>query len=226
MSSRPIFRSNHTKLSRTSAAQFIGNDWSYESTNQKTLFTFRISTEEETEARYEYHDGEVFAMSGPSRPGASRKHSAIATNVSSFLDSHLPAGCRAFDSDLKVYVETVSKGFHPDVSVACQPVTGPEEINAVDNPVLLVEVLSESTSAYDRQHPLGGQKFWYFSQLPSLREYVLIEQDRWEAEVRYRDSAEGKWMLEYYEGEDTEVALHSFGLKLPMKRIYKETDGL
>ena len=172
--------------------------------------------EEETGVRYEYHDGEVFAMSG-----ASRKHSAIATNVSSFLDANLPKGCRPFDSDLKVYVEAVEKGFHPDVSVACRPVTGPDEINAIDNPVLLIEILSESTSAYDR-----GQKFWYFSQLPSLREYVLIEQDRWEVEVRYRDSAEGKWTMDYYEGEDTEVTLYSFDLKLPMKRIYKETDGL
>ena len=172
--------------------------------------------EEASDTRYEYHDGEVFAMSG-----ASRKHSAIATNVSSFLDVHLPDGCRPFDGDLKVYVEAAKKGFHPDVSVACQPITGPEEINAIDNPVLLVEVLSPSTSAYDR-----GQKFWYFSQLSSLREYVLIEQDRWEVEVRYRTSAESKWVLDYYEGEDTQVSLHSFGLTLSMQQIYKETDGL
>ena len=154
--------------------------------NHLTLSEYQ-QLEEETDTRYEYHDGEVFAMSGPSRPGASRKHSAIATNVSSFLDANLPQGCRPFDSDLKVYVEAVKKGFHPDVSVACQPITGPEEINAIDNPILLVEVLSESTAAYDQ-----GRKFWYFSQLSSLREYVLIEQDRWAVETRYRESAAGR----------------------------------
>lgn len=166
--------------------------------------------------RYEYHNGEVFAMSG-----ASRKHSAIATNVSGFLDANLPRGCRPFDSDLKVYVEAVKKGFHPDVSVACRPITGPDEINAIDNPILLVEVLSESTSDYDR-----GQKFWYLSQLPSLREYILIEQDRRAVETRYRESAESKWTMEYYEGEEAEVVLRSFNLKISMSQIYKETEGL
>ena len=172
--------------------------------------------EESTDTRYEYHDGEIFAMSG-----ASRKHSAIATNVSSFLDATLPGGCRPFDSALKVYVEAIKKGFHPDVSVACRPITGPDEINAIDNPILLVEVLSESTSDYDR-----GQKFWFLSQLPSLREYVLIEQDRQAVETRYRESAESRWMMEYYEGAEAEVILRSFDLTLSMNQIYKETEGL
>ncbi|GEM_PF-1824323 len=88
--------------------------------------------EETMDARYEYHNGKVFAMSG-----ASRKHSAIATNVSGFLDAGLPKGCRPFDSDLKIYVETVKKGLHPNVSVACRPITGSDEINAIDNPILM-----------------------------------------------------------------------------------------
>lgn len=172
--------------------------------------------EEETDTRYEYHNGEVFAMSG-----AARKHSAIASNVSRNLGNVLPNGCRTFDSDLKVYVEAVSKGFHPDVSVACRPITGPDEINAIDNPVLLVEVISEGSANYDR-----GQKFWYYSQLPSLREYVLIEQDRQAVEVRYRSSATADWMMAYYEGEEAEVMLRSFDLRLPLTQIYEDTEGL
>ncbi len=156
--------------------------------------------EEETDTRYEYHDGEVFAMSG-----AARKHSAISSNINGFLRNSLPSGCRPFDSDLKIYIETVKKGLHPDVSVACQPVTGPDEINAIDNPVLLIEVLSPSTADYDR-----GQKFWFFSQLPSLREYVLVEQDHWAVETRYRSSAESEWVMAYFEGEEAEVVLRSF----------------
>ena len=143
--------------------------------------------EEETDTRYEYHDGEVFAMAG-----ASRKHSAIAANVSSFLNGVLPAGCRPFDSDLKIYVEAVNKGFHPDVSIACRPITGPDEMNAIDNPIILIEILSKSNADYDPVSTAGGEKFWFFSQLPSLREYVLIEQDRWAVETRYRDSAESR----------------------------------
>ena len=177
--------------------------------------------EEETDTRYEYHDGEVFAMSGPSRPGAARKHSAISSNVSRSSGNMLPKGCRTFDSDLKVYVEAANKGFHPNVSVACRPITGPEEMNAVDNPVLLVEVLSEGTADYDR-----GQKFWFYSQLPSLREYVLIEQDRPAAETRYRSSPDDHWTMAYYEGEDTEVVLRSLDLRLPLAQIYEDTDDL
>lgn len=138
----------------------------------------------------------------------------------------LPKGCRTFDSDLKVYVETVNKGFHPDVSVACRPITGPDEINAIDNPVLLVEVISEGSANYDPVSTAGGQKFWYYSQLPSLREYVLIEQDRQAVEVRYRSSATADWVMAYYEGEGVQVVLRSFDLRLPIAQIYEDTDGL
>lgn len=172
--------------------------------------------EETTDTKYEYHDGEVFAMSG-----TSRMHSAIASNVIQQVSNALPEGCRSFDSDLKVYIESARKGLHPDVSVACRPITGPDEINAIDNPVLLFEILSPSTSAYDR-----GQKFWFFSQLPSLREYVLIEQDKWAVEVRYRSSADQDWVMAYYEGEDAEVLLRSLDLRLSLRQIYHDTDGL
>lgn len=172
--------------------------------------------EEETDTRYEYHDGEVFAMSG-----AARKHSAVASNITVFLGNSLPKGCRPFDSDLKIYIEAVKKGLHPDISVACQPITGPDEINAIDNPVLLVEVLSPSTADYDR-----GKKFWFFSQLPSLREYVLVEQDHWAVETRYRRSADSEWMMAYFEGEEAEVILRSFDLRLPIGEFYRDTEGL
>ena len=172
--------------------------------------------EEETGVRYEYHDGEVFAMAG-----GSPEHSAIATNISDLLRDNLPPGCRRFNSDLKVYVPAVNKGFHPDLTVACRPIEKPAEINAISNPILLVEVLSKSTADYDR-----GQKFWYFSQLPSLREYVLIEQDRWAVETRYRKSVEDKWVMEYFEGVETKVLLRSLNLLVPMHRIYEDIEDL
>ena len=184
--------------------------------NKKLSLAEYQRLEEETDTRYEYHDGEVFAMSE-----AARKHSAIAANVNILLGNSLPAGCRTFDSDLKVYVEAVNRGFHPDVSVACRPITGPEEINAIDNPVLLIEVLSPGTADYDR-----GQKFWFFSQLSSLREYVLVEQDRWAVETRYRPSADAEWVMAYFEGEQAEVVLRSFDLRVPMAKFYQDTEGL
>jgi len=172
--------------------------------------------EEESDIRYEYHNGEVFAMSG-----AAPKHSALSSNINSFLRANLPKGCRPFDSDLKVFVESLQKGFHPDVSVACRPITGPDEINAINNPILIVEVLSPSTADYDR-----GQKFWFYAELPSLREYVLVEQERRAVEVRYRPSPDGEWVMAYYEGKDAEILLRSLDLRLNINQVYEDTDDL
>lgn len=172
--------------------------------------------EQETGIRYEYHNGEVFAMAG-----GSPEHSAIATNVSDLLRDALPTGCRRFNSDLKIYVPSVDKGFHPDLTVACRPIQRSADMNAIINPMLLIEVLFESTANYDR-----GQKFWYFAQLTSLREYVLVEQERWAVETRYRDSADSHWMMNFYEGSEAEVYLRSLDLRLSMHQIYEDIEGL
>ncbi len=140
-------------------------------------------------------------MAGAATDVGSPEHSTIATNISDLLRDNLPPGCRRFNSDLKVYVPVVNKSFHPDLSVACRPIERSTNMNAITNPIMLIEVLSKSTADYDPVSTAGGQKFWYFSQLPSLREYVLIEQDRWAVETRYRKSVEDKWVMEYFEGE-------------------------
>ncbi len=184
--------------------------------NQKLSLVEYQRLEEETDTRYEYHDGAVFAMSG-----ATRKHSAIASNINRALGNLLPSGCRPFDSDLKIYVESVNKGFHPDVSVACRPIETPDEINAISNPVLLVEVISESSAAYDR-----GGKFWFYSQLPSLREYVLVEQEQMAVETRHRKTADNDWVMAYFEGKEAKAILRSFDLHLPLAQIYEDTDDL
>ena len=98
------------------------------------------------------------------------------------------------------------------------------EINAITNPILLIEVLSKSTANYDPVSTAGGQKFWFFSQLASLREYVLIEQDSWKVETRYRSSVDKNWEMAYFEGENTAVTLRSFDIKLPMNEIYQDID--
>lgn len=170
--------------------------------------------EEDTDTRYEYHDGEVFAMAG-----GSLEHSAIITNVLNMLGNLLPSDCRPFESNLKVYISSVKKGLYPDISVACRPVNHLREINAITNPVLLIEVLSDSTANYDR-----GDKFWFFSQLKSLREYVLIEQNSWKVETRYRSSIDRNWEMAYFEGENTEVTLRSFDIHLPMHQIYRDIE--
>jgi Uma2 family endonuclease len=108
------------------------------------------------------------------------------------------------------------------VSVVCgPPVRSEKDTRALTNPILLVEVLSDSTEAYDR-----GKKFHYYSELPSLREYVLVEQHTWRVETRYRSSPDERWVLDWFSGETAEVALQSLGISLAMTDLYHRTEGL
>ena len=180
-----------------------------------------LHLEEEENTRYEYHDGEVFAIAG-----GSPKYGAIAANVIGLFSNFLTEGCRTFNSDVKVCIQSINKGLYPDVSVACRPIELMREVNAIINPILLVEVLSQSTSDYDR-----AAKFRHYSQLASFREYVLIEQEARTVETRYRSSVDAPWKMDWFEadrrpGEDTEVILQSLNITLPMREIYKGVDDL
>lgn len=174
--------------------------------------------EEEDDLRYEYHDGEVFAMAG-----GDPKHSAIAGSIIYLLSSALRGkGCTPFTSDTKFYIASLNKSLYPDVSVVCRPFErSDKDSRALTNPVLLVEVLSDSTADYDR-----GAKFRYYSQIPSLREYVLVEQNSWTVETRYRNTVSDEWKMDWFEGEKAEVILRSLNITLPMTELYRETEGL
>ncbi|WKN45119.1 Uma2 family endonuclease [Tunicatimonas pelagia] len=178
--------------------------------------------EEETSIRYEYHNGEVFAMAG-----GSPRHGIIAGNIIRLLGNHLKKRCRVGSSDLKFYIESINKSLYPDASVICQPYqVSKHDRNALTNPILLVEVLSESTANYDPVSTAGGNKFHYYSELPSLREYVLIEQNIWKVETRYRSTAQEEWKMNWFEGEEASVTLHSMNVTIPLAEIYQETEGL
>ena len=174
--------------------------------------------EEETNTRYEYHDGEVFAMAG-----GDPVHGAIAGNLIRLIGNGLlPKDCTVLTSDVKFYIPSINKSLYPDVSVVCGPSERSEhDIRALTNPVLLIEVLSDSNAAYDR-----GAKFHYYSELSSLREYVLVEQHVWKVETRYRTSPNESWKMDWFSGENAEVMLRSIDLTLPMADLYRRTEGL
>ena len=178
--------------------------------------------EEQTSVRYEYHGGELYAMAGAATDVGSPKHGIIAANVIGSLQNRLKKGCRVGSSDLKFYIPSIDKSLYPDASVVCQPYqVSKQDRNALTNPLLLVEVLSESNASYDR-----GAKFHYYSELHSLREYVLIEQSSWKAETRYRSTPEDEWKLNWFEGKDAEVVLRSINATIPLAEFYQETEGL
>ena len=178
--------------------------------------------EEQTSVRYEYHGGELYAMAG-----GSPKHGIIAANVIGSLQNRLRKGCRVGSSDLKFYIPSIDKSLYPDASVVCQPYqVSKQDRNALTNPRLLVEVLSESNASYDPVSTAGGAKFHYYSELSSLLEYVLIEQNGWKAETRYRSTPEDEWKLNWFEGKDAEVVLRSINATIPLAEFYQETEGL
>ena len=121
----------------------------------------RVST------KYEYHDGEVYAMAG-----GTPTHSLISNNVGSGLGNALIGKrCFTYNSDLRVATSR-NRYVYPDVTVVCGKVTYFEELkNAANNPVVIVEVLSQDTEAYDR-----GGKFMRYRMIDTLKEYGLVHQ--------------------------------------------------
>ena len=125
--------------------------------------------EEETNQRYEYHNGEVFAMAGVATDVGDPVHGAIAGNLIRLIGNGLVTkDCTVLTSDVKFYIPSINRSLYPDVSVVCGPSErSKQDTKALTNPILLIEVLSDGNASYDR-----GTKFHYYSELPSLREYV------------------------------------------------------
>ncbi len=140
--------------------------------------------ERAADVRSEYHRGQIVAMTG-----ASRNHNRIVTNVSTSLDIQFKSrNCNNYSNDMRVSVQNGGLYFYPDVVVTC----GKEEfeddsLDTIINPVMVIEVLSQSTEAYDR-----GLKFLYYQKIESLKEYVLISQNPHRVEG-YHKQTDGAW---------------------------------
>jgi Uma2 family endonuclease len=162
--------------------------------------------------KHEYYRGEIFAMAG-----ASVAHNHIAANVLALLRFALRGtGCNAFGSDLRVH--TPGGLFtYPDVSVICGRVElVRDRPDTATNPTLLVEVLAEATGDYDR-----GEKFSLYKTIPTLREYLLIEQGKVAVE-HWRLAREQHWARTVHKRLAAIVKLISVRAELPLSEIYRE----
>lgn len=128
-----------------------------------------LALERQAEVRSEYFQGEAFAMAG-----GSQRHNLIVANLLRLLGNQLVSrDCNVYPSDMRVKIEALGKYTYPDVAVACgENRFEDEHRDVLLNPVVLFEVLSQSTEAYDR-----GKKFEHDQALDSLREYLLVSQD-------------------------------------------------
>ena len=171
-----------------------------------------LAFEEAATEKHEYHAGEIFAMAG-----GSRAHSKIIAYLIGEMHNELSGGvCEVYDGSLKVRVEAFNSILYPDLSVTGTG-QGPSEqgIDVVMNPVFLVEVLSPSTAAYDR-----GQKFIQYQSLPSLKEYVVVEQSHPQVDVFQR--VDGQWTsFRNHTRLDESVHFASLDVTIPMARIYR-----
>jgi Uma2 family endonuclease len=170
--------------------------------------------EEAQPERHEYFAGEVFAMSG-----GTDAHYTILGNFFANLRSALSGTpCRPFVSGMKVRIEAADAVLYPDVFVTCDARDKTQEAAlAKSHPLLIVEVLSDSTAAYDR-----GRKFELYQQIEELREYLIIEQDRAHADL-FRKNAEGLWVLHPIATGGT-ITLQSLNLSLPLAGLYADVD--
>jgi len=141
-----------------------------------------VATEAASPLKHEFLDGHIYAMAG-----GTPEHAALAAAVTRLLA--LPRGCRIYSSDLRVRVAATGLVTYPDVTVVCGRLErDPEDVLAICNPTVLVEILSPRTADYDR-----GEKWEHYQQLASLRAYLLVDWERPMIEVRARPTADAPW---------------------------------
>jgi len=166
--------------------------------------------EELQEEKYEYVNGEVFAMGG-----ARGEHVIVSLNIASALKQQLRGKpCQTYMSDMKLRVEAMDAFYYPDVVVSCNKSDHQAE-QFLSSPRLIVEVLSDSTEAYDR-----GGKFAAYRNITSLNEYVLVNIKTRSVEC-FRRTAENDWLLHVYTDE-TVCDFVSLDVSVEMATIFED----
>jgi Uma2 family endonuclease len=165
--------------------------------------------------RSEFVAGEVFAMTG-----ATEAHNLIVANVIAGLHAQLKGKpCRVYPSDLKVRIEADDVGAYPDVMAICgERAFYDERRDIVTNPTLIVEVLSASSEAYDR-----GDKFAHYRRLPSFNTYLLLAQERMQAELFVRQP-DNTWLLTAFSDATDRIGLAAIGAEVLLGELYDKVE--
>ena len=173
-----------------------------------------IAHEQESGVKYEYCDGQIYAMAG-----GSINHGLLCGNIYSELRSKLKANnsdCKPVVSEIKLNIESKNSFVYPDAMVICGDMEpAKQDKNAITNPILIVEVLSKTTADYDR-----GDKFHLYCQIASFQEYVLIEQDKPSIEVFYKKPGSDLWRISRTEGLQGVLKIHSLNIEVALSELY------
>ncbi len=171
-----------------------------------------LAAEEASVEKHEFLAGHVYAMAG-----GTPEHAALCAAVVRALgNALLGKPCRVFSADARVRVQATGLSTYPDVTVVCgQLETDAEDRHAIVNPIVLVEVLSDSTEGHDR-----GEKAAHYRHIPTLLEYVFVSQRDPRIEVHRRNPA-GRWELfEFEAGAEAELA--SVGCSIRVDEVYRD----
>jgi Uma2 family endonuclease len=170
-----------------------------------------LAMERESDVKHEFYDGEIFAMAG-----AREGHNLIVGNLVKKIGNALDDGpCRVYPSDMKVLCPSGLRAY-PDVSVVCaEPQFEDDRREVLLNPLVIVEVSSDSTAMYDRI-----EKFRHYGQIESLREYVIVSHTGHRVEHFARDPQPGKWVLTEADGPESTIEFPALGCSLPLSAIY------
>jgi Uma2 family endonuclease len=171
-----------------------------------------LALEEQSEIRNEYHDGEIVPMTG-----GTTNHNCIIVNLVAFLKFAFRGQDKSlFTSDVRLWIPEYNRYTYPDVQIICGEVAYDENRkDTIINPTVIVEVLSQSTEAYDK-----GDQFKFYRSIPSFQEYIIINQYQFEVE-QYVKTENGKWLVTYLESEEAILSLNSVEFEIPLRDLYE-----
>lgn len=175
-----------------------------------------LKHEAESNTKYEYHKGQIFALAG-----GTINHGLLCANIYSEIRNKLRqnnSNCKPLSSEIKLHVKSdkYDSFLYPDTMAICGEIEESDtNQHAVKNPVLIVEVLSKSTADYDR-----GDKFHIYRQIPTLQEYVLIEQDKYVVDIHYKNPKSDLWRITRVEGEESLINLQSLNISISMGHLF------
>ena len=172
-----------------------------------------LQLEETSPIKHEYIDGQAYAMAG-----TTDTHNTIALNLASLIRNHLRGSdCRVYFADIKAKIEKRNRFYYPDLLVTCDP-KDRETSTYKRFPKLIIEILSDSTEAFDR-----GDKFNDYQTLDSLQEYVLVDSKQQRVETYQRDTA-GRWLYQSHTPINRNIPLQSLDLNLDFIALYEDVE--
>lgn len=171
-----------------------------------------LDEERSAKEKHELHNGHVVAMAG-----ASLAHNEIVANVLGNIKTYLKGkSCRIYASDLRIAVPTADSFTYPDATIVCgNPEMLDNQLDTITNPSVIFEMMSPSTEQYDR-----GAKFFYYMQMPSLKEYILISSTSYFSQTAVKQ-LDGSWKFLEVTGVESSLPLRTIDHMIPFQEIYE-----